>query len=185
MLDLERVSARSLGYDCNLESFSCGEHSIDDWVRKDALVQHERFRSRVVTYHEDEDPNPRGVYSLKIVLESEKEVRKTLDVRRWVTYARFPALHLQYLGVCSNHKSQGLGSYILMDVLDKFCLLAEMTGVPVLTLQTLNPDLKEYYGARNFVEYGRNGGMLISAETALKLVRGTSAVSPNGLDSGA
>lgn len=171
MLNLERVSARSLDYGCNLESFSCGEKSIDDWAHRDALVQHGRFRSRVITYHEGPDPNPRGIYSLKMVLESEKEVRKTLDVRRWVTNSWFPALHLEYLGVCSKHKSQGLGSYILMDVISKFCLLAEMTGVPVLTLQTLNPELKKYYGSRNFVEYGRNGGMLIAAETALALTR--------------
>lgn len=169
MVDLERVAARPLDHNCNLGSFSCGERSIDDWVQSQAMVRHERFRSRVVTYHEDDDLTPRALYSLKMVLEHEKEVRKTFDVKAWVSNARFPALHLEYLGVCKDHQGQGLGSVILLDAISKFCTVAQLTGVPVLTLQPLNPELRRYYGARNFVDYGRNGGMLIRAETAMKL----------------
>lgn len=171
MVDFELVRARPLESGCNLGSFSCGEKAIDDWVRTHAMVRHNRFRSRVVTFHEGDDPNPLGLFSMKMVLEQEKEVRTSMDIKAWVRNACFPALHLEYLGVCNKHRSQGLGSYMLLEVIERFCVIAEMTGVPALTLQPLNPALRDYYLARNFVDYGRNGGMLISSETAISLFR--------------
>lgn len=172
MIDYSSVASRPLDHVCNLHGFSCGEAVIDDWVRRDCMVMHERYRSRVVTYHDGDDVNPIGLFSLKLVLEHEKQVRKSpLDPGPWLTNAYFPTLHLEYLGVCRNHQGLGMGKFMLMEVVERFCVLTEAVGVPALTLQPLDESLRPFYAARNFIDYGSDGGMLLTAQTALALHR--------------
>jgi len=171
MVDFERVISCPLEAGRNLSDFSCGVSAIDDWLSRKGHVLHSKFRSRIVTYRHDDEQDVLGFYSLKIVLEREKEVRTTFDARPWVLNATFPALHLEFVGVCARHQGQGLGTYMLMECIERFCMIAETTGVPALTLQPLTPELRPYYAARNFVEYGSSGGMLLTAQTALALRR--------------
>lgn len=123
----------------------------------------------MVTAHEEGAEQPIGLYSLTLVLERTREMARAHDVRRWTRNGFFPALHLEYLGVCEEWQGQGLGSFMMMDVVSTFCLLAEKTGIPVLTLYPLNPELRPYYAERNFVPYGSGTGMVMKAETAFRL----------------
>lgn len=167
MIDLTLVASRPLDGDCNVEGFCCGEDALDSWLRRRALKHHAAYRSRIVTYHQSGEML--GFYSLKLVLEKERDVRQHFDPRAWTTSARFPALHLEFLGVCAKHQKQGLGTFMLMEALDVFCIMAETTGVPAMTLTPLGPDLREYYEQRQFTSYGSNGGMLMTAQTAIEL----------------
>ncbi|MBA4001069.1 GNAT family N-acetyltransferase [Brevundimonas sp.] len=169
---METVVGRPLADDCPLHKFQCGEDLIDQWAKKKALVGHSRFKARVMTFHAGEDPEPLGLYSLTLVLESEKEIRKTRDVTRWTRDGLFPALHLEYLGVCRKAQGQGLGTFMMMDVIAGFRQIAEKAGVPILTLRPLNPQLTPYYEKRNFICYGVSGGMMMSNETAIRLTDG-------------
>jgi len=165
---------------CRLDAFRCGEPLIDDWARRHALDRHNRFKARVVTCHDGETGALVGLYSLTLVLEQVREMKRAHDVTRWATNGVFPALQLEYLGVCERHKRLGIGSFLTMDAVTTFSRLAETTGVPVLTLQPLNADLVPYYRDRNFLPYGRGGGMMMLAETAIRLRDGTFDAPPNG-----
>jgi hypothetical protein len=96
-------------------------------------------------------------------------MRKALDVRRWTLKGMFPALHLEFVGVCEPYKKQGLGSLLMMDAITTFGHIAEKAGIPILTLYPLNKALIPYYADRNFLPYGPGDGMMMSAETAIKL----------------
>lgn len=122
-----------------------------------------------MTYHVGETPRLLGLYSLTLVLESERDIRKSTDVSRWTTRGLFPALHLEFLGVCKEHQGKGLGSFMMMEAISTFRSMAEKAGVPILTLRPLKADLERYYADRNFIPYGQNGNMMMSAKTALAL----------------
>lgn len=189
MIDYASVAARPLDHVCNLHGFECGEAIIDDWAHRRCMTMHDRYRARVVTYHVGEDINPVGLFSLKLVIEHERQVRTSFNPTPWLNNAHFPALHLEYLGVCRHHQNQGLGTFMLMEAIEKFCVMAETAGVPVLTLQPLNENLRPFYKARNFVDYGTDGGMLLTAQTALELHRTPPALKSNpanddGVDGG-
>ncbi len=128
------------------------------------------FKARVITAHEtDGQAEPIGLYSLTLVLEKERDMRKALDVNRWTLNGMFPALNLEFLGVCEPFKKQGLGGLLMMDAITTFSHLAEKAGIPILTLYPLKKDLVPYYRDRNFLPYGPGDGMMMSAETAIKL----------------
>lgn len=151
-----------------LESFTCGEQEIDKWLRKHALQKHSGYKARVCTFAEVPGSPILGFYSLRIVLEQERELRKTFDVAGWANKGSFPALHLEYLAVRKSHHGVGLGRFMMAEVQEKFCEVAELTGVPMLTLRPLNEALVPYYKDRGFVPYGRNGSMMLDARKALR-----------------
>lgn len=163
------MTTRPLEAACPLSRFDCDEATINTWARKEASPRHEKFKARVVTCHDGDGAEPIGLYSLMLVLEKEKAIRKTSDVSRWVRDGFFPALHFEYLGVAKSHQGHGVGRFLTTDAIIAFSYLAEKIGVPVMTLRPLNRELTPFYAARNFVPYGNENQMMMSAETAIRL----------------
>ena len=167
-LDFNKITLNPLAADCSLGGFSCGEPDIDDWVSKKALARHVAFKARVTAAHDDAT-RLLGLYSLTLVLERERDLRSSEGLKAFIQYGHIPTLHFEYLAVCQSIQNGGLGKYLTLDAICHFADMAERTGLPLLTLQTLNPKLIAYYGERNFVSYGSGGRMMMSAETAIKL----------------
>lgn len=168
-LDFNSISLRLLADDCPLGGFSCGEKEIDEWVHRRALTRHQGYKARVKTAHDDESGDLLGLYSLTLILERERELRSSDLFKSFIQNGYIPTLHFEYLGVCQTIQNGGLGKYLTLDAIAIFADMAEHTGIPLLTLFPLTERLRAYYGERNFVSYGSNGRMMMSAETAIRL----------------
>jgi hypothetical protein len=65
------IEFKRLSADCRRGAFSCWQRDIDKWFKDKALKHHQTLRSRVVTAHFLNTPNPVGFYALTMKLERE------------------------------------------------------------------------------------------------------------------
>jgi ribosomal protein S18 acetylase RimI-like enzyme len=90
-------------------------------------------------------------------------------------YVAFPAIHLSFLAVAEEHRRQGLGEHLLMDVFSKAAAISDHAGFFALTLQSLDEDSTAFYRSLGFTEYSENlkqPKMLYPLGDIITLVRG-------------
>lgn len=131
-----------------ISEFDCGEASLDDWLKRRALINQVSGASRtfVVT---DQDNRVCGYYALAAGAVAHQLA--TGSVRRNMPDP-IPVLVLARLAV--DHRAQGikLGAALLKDAVARAGSVAQNAGVRALVVHALNENAKAFYQHYGFAE---------------------------------
>jgi GNAT superfamily N-acetyltransferase len=129
-----------------LEDFSCGESSLDEWLRRKALPNQGTGASRtfVVT---DETGRVLAYYALAAGAVSHPEA--TGAIRRNMPDP-VPVMVLARLAVDQQAQGRQLGGALLQDALQRAVLVAQSVGVRALLVHALNERARQFYAHYGF-----------------------------------
>ena len=124
-----------------LDEFSCGEHMLDDWLRRRAIPNQARGASRTFVVA-DQDGRVYGYYAMAAGAVSHQMA--TGGVRRNMPEP-IPVMVLARLAV--DHRAQGikLGGALLQDAVNRALVVSQNTGVRALLVHSLHDRAKSFY----------------------------------------
>jgi GNAT superfamily N-acetyltransferase len=129
-----------------LDSFLCGEVSLDDWLRRRALANQLSGASRTFVVC-DEQRQVMGYYALAAGAVSQTAAAG--HVRRGMPDP-IPVLILGRLAVHSRAQGMQLGASLLRDAVRRASAVAEHAGVRALLVHALNDNAKAFYLRHGF-----------------------------------
>lgn len=143
-----RLSApQPLAADHRTEGFSCGEASLDEWLRRRALVNQTTGASRtfVVTDHQ---VHVLAYYALAAGAVSHQE--SPGSIRRNMPEP-IPVMVLARLAVDQRLQGRQVGGALLKDALRRAAAVAQNVGVRALLVHALNEHARQFYIHYGFV----------------------------------
>lgn len=140
-------SPQPLSAEHRLEDFACGESSLDDWLRRRALINQTTGASRtfVVT---DESGQVLAYYALAAGAVSHQESPGT--IRRNMPDP-VPVMVLARLAVDQRLQGQQVGGALLKDALQRAVSVAQNIGVRAMLVHALNDRARQFYAHYGFV----------------------------------
>jgi GNAT superfamily N-acetyltransferase len=146
-MSLKLSSPQPLTAEHRLEDFACGESSLDDWLRRRALINQTTGASRtfVVT---DESDQVLAYYALAAGAVSHQESPGT--IRRNMPDP-VPVMVLARLAVDQRLQGQQVGGALLKDALQRAVSVAQNIGVRALLVHALNDRARQFYAHYGFV----------------------------------
>jgi GNAT superfamily N-acetyltransferase len=154
---VQALELRRLTGSCSRAAFSCGEPDIDKWFRNKAQDDHDRMKCRVMTGHLNRNAAPIGFYSAFIKMELASDLpQENRPLLSWPG-GRYPALHLQYLGVIRPMQRRGFGTVLMGALVDDFYEVAIRSGIVALTVVAINARTADFYRKMGFVDFGEKG----------------------------
>ena len=146
-MNLKLSSPQPLSAEHRLEDFACGESSLDDWLRRRALINQTTGASRtfVVT---DESGQVLAYYALAAGAVSHQESPGT--IRRNMPDP-VPVMVLARLAVDQRLQGQQVGGALLKDALHRAISVAQNIGVRALLVHALNDRARQFYAHYGFV----------------------------------
>ena len=130
-----------------LDSFECGEPSLDDWLKRRALRNQASDASRCFVICEERTAV--GYYCLSAGGVGRGEAPKRLQRNM---PEQLPVLLLGRLAVDRRYHNLGLGTALLRDALLRAVHIAGDTGVFALMVHALSEAAKQFYLSRGFVQ---------------------------------
>ena len=147
-MSLQLSAPQPLAADHLLDGFSCGEASLDDWLKRRALYNQLSGASRtfVVT---DLDGRVFGYYAM--AAGAVAHPMATSAVRRNMPDP-LPVMVLARLAV--DHRAQGiqLGAAMLQDAVNRAVAVSQNAGVRALLVHALHERAKQFYAHYGFQE---------------------------------
>ena len=146
-MSLKLSSPQPLSAEHRLEDFACGETSLDDWLRRRALINQTTGASRtfVVT---DESGQVLAYYALAAGAVSHQEspgaIRRNMP-------DPVPVMVLARLAVDQRLQGQQVGGALLKDALQRAVSVAQNIGVRALLVHVLNDRARQFYAHYGFV----------------------------------
>ncbi len=146
-MSLKLLSPQPLSAEHRLEDFACGETSLDDWLRRRALINQTTGASRtfVVT---DESGQVLAYYALAAGAVSHQEspgaIRRNMP-------DPVPVMVLARLAVDQRLQGQQVGGALLKDALQRAVSVAQNIGVRALLVHALNDRARQFYAHYGFV----------------------------------
>ena len=146
-MNLKLSSPQPLSAEHRLEDFACGESSLDDWLRRRALINQTTGASRtfVVT---DESGQVLAYYALAAGAVSHQESPGT--IRRNMPDP-VPVMVLARLAVDQRLQGQQVGGALLKDALHRAISVAQNIGVRAMLVHALNDRARQFYAYYGFV----------------------------------
>ena len=146
-MSFKRSAPQTLSATHGLEGFSCGEPSLDDWLRRRALLNQTTGASRtfVVT---DESGQVLAYYALAAGAVSQQD--SPGSVRRNMPDP-VPVMVLARLAVDKRLQGQQVGGALLQDALRRAVSVAQNIGVRALLVHALNDRARQFYSHYGFV----------------------------------
>lgn len=144
------------------KSFSCGEATVDDWLKTKAH-QHQQKRLSATKVLVDPGGTLAGYYTLATGQvdfgDLPAEITRTLPRRA------LPVAVLAWLGVSRAHQGQGLGSLLLAQALRDCYEAGKTFAFVAVILDCVNDAAKTFYRHWDFEELpGHSHRMFLSAE---------------------
>lgn len=130
----------------DLSQFMCGEPTLDDWLRRRAMVNEASGSSR--TYVVSVGRRVVGYYTLAngAVTHAEAPGRIRRNMPDPV-----PILVLGRLAVDQNFQRQGIGTGLLRDAVLRTAQAAEIVGIRAILVHALSETAKRFYEQHGFV----------------------------------
>ena len=143
-----RLSApQPLAADHRTEGFSCGEASLDEWLRRRALVNQTTGASRTFVVSDDQG-QVLAYYALAAGAVSHQE--SPGSIRRNMPEP-IPVMVLARLAVDQRLQGRQVGGALLKDALRRAAAVAHNVGVRALLVHALNEHARQFYIHYGFV----------------------------------
>lgn len=130
-----------------LDNFSSGEVSLDEWLKRRARANQLSDSSR--TFVVADGDAVIGYYCLAAGAIGRDDAPRALRRNR---PDPIPVMVLGRLAIHSDHQQKGIGTALLRDAITRTLLAAEHVGVSALLVHALSLDAKRFYLSRGFIE---------------------------------
>ncbi|MGH9851699.1 MAG: GNAT family N-acetyltransferase [Blastocatellia bacterium] len=122
------------------KSFDCGEPSLNQYLQQQARQGAVKRISRTFVAVEDEAaPTILGYHATLVT------ILEVTQIPAKVSKSRIPALLLARLAVDQRFQGQGIGEFLLLDVLRRAVVISEQTGLHAVVLDALTDRAKDFY----------------------------------------
>ena len=149
-LDLREIRITPLQPDSHvLAGFSCGEADLDRFIVRRLAKYHSERRVRAFCATRLTGATPLGLYCLSLSSEESQKLDPS-EARHFSNQKSFPAVYIQTLAVMSRYQSQGLGTLLLVDALQRAHMIAENAAVFGVALRALNSRVETLYSKYGF-----------------------------------
>lgn len=151
--------------------FHCGEESVDDWIRTKAL-QNQRKHLSVTKVLLDPSGTIAGFYTLAIGQADFGDLPP--EVIRKLPRRALPVVVLAWLGVSTDHQSQGLGRLLLAQALRDCHGAGQTFAFVAVILDCVNDSAKAFYQRWDFEEIpGSPYRLYLSARRLSAMIEGS------------
>ena len=130
-----------LTQDHHVNSFSCGETVLDDWLKRRALANNISGASRTFVVADDEY-QVMGYYALAAGAVTHQE--STRSIRQNMPDP-VPVMVLARLAVDVRAQGMKLGAALLRDAVERCVLVSENAGVRALLVHALHDQARQFY----------------------------------------
>ena len=130
-----------LTQDHHVNSFSCGESVLDDWLKRRALANNISGASRTFVVADD-DYQVMGYYALAAGAVTHQE--STRSIRQNMPDP-VPVMVLARLAVDVRAQGMKLGAALLRDAVERCVLVSENAGVRALLVHALHDQSRQFY----------------------------------------
>lgn len=156
-----------LNADHDTTSFSCGERTLDDWLKQTALKNQSTGASR--TFVTCEGNRVIGYYALATGAvertDSPGHIRRNMP-------DPIPVMVLGRLAVDTLYQSRSLGKGLLKDAILRIITVAEHVGVRAILVHAISDEAKQFYIKQGFRESTTNDmTLMISLNEAIESAR--------------
>lgn len=127
--------------DHQLNTFNCGETSLDEWLKRRALLNQSNEASRTFVVV-DESQLVMGYYALAAGAVHHQDATRSI---RQNMPDPIPVMVLARLAVDIRTQGMQLGAGLLRDAVDRSLAVAKNTGVRALLVHALHERAKEFY----------------------------------------
>jgi predicted N-acetyltransferase YhbS len=127
--------------DHQLNSFNCGETSLDEWLKRRALLNQANGASRTFVVV-DESQLVMGYYALAAGAVHHQDATRSI---RQNMPDPIPVMVLARLAVDIRTQGMQLGAGLLRDAVDRSLAVAKNTGVRALLVHALHERAKQFY----------------------------------------
>lgn len=129
------------------KAFDCGEPPLNQYLQQQARQSAEKRLSRTfVAVAGEQSPTVLGYHATLVTTLEVNQVPAKL------TKAGIPALLLARLAVDRKSQGQGIGAFLLLDVLKRAVIIPEQTGLYAVVLDALTERAKSFYLSYGFKE---------------------------------
>ena len=149
------------------EAFSCGEESLDVYLKHYA-TQDQRRRAAAIFVLPGDDNQIRGYYSLSSTNISSLDLSEKL-LKKLPKHAYQPATLLGRLAVDQHDQKQGIGEMLLMDALCRSYELSEQIGSIAVVVDALNERVSMFYEAYGFIPFPEQKKLFLPMKTIPRL----------------
>jgi GNAT superfamily N-acetyltransferase len=129
------------------KDFDCGEPSLNQYLQQQARQSAAKHISRTFVAVEDEKTPAILGYHTTLVT-----ILEVTQVPTKISKSRIPALLLARLAVDQRFQGQGIGEFLLLDVLRRAVVISEQTGLHAVVLDALTDRAKDFYIRYGFTE---------------------------------
>ena len=131
-----------------VKTFSCGDESLDRWLRAYAGQSQHRDAARTFVTAEP-DGEVAGYYTL-VAAQVEYE-RASLNVRRGLSrHFPIPVALIARLAVATSHQGAGLGRSLLFDALQRVLRASDELAIRAVTVDALDERASSFYRTFGF-----------------------------------
>jgi predicted N-acetyltransferase YhbS len=127
--------------DHQLNTFNCGETSLDEWLKRRALLNQSNGASRTFVVV-DESQLVMGYYALAAGAVHHQDATRSI---RQNMPDPIPVMVLARLAVDIRTQGMQLGAGLLRDAVDRSIAVAKNTGVRALLVHALHERAKQFY----------------------------------------
>jgi predicted N-acetyltransferase YhbS len=127
--------------DHQLNTFNCGEPSLDEWLKRRALLNQSNGASRTFVVV-DESQLVMGYYALAAGAVHHQDATRSI---RQNMPDPIPVMVLARLAVDIRTQGMQLGAGLLRDAVDRSLAVAKNTGVRALLVHALHERAKQFY----------------------------------------
>jgi len=127
--------------DHQLNTFNCGETSLDEWLKRRALLNQSNGASRTFVVV-DESQLVMGYYALAAGAVHHQDATRSI---RQNMPGPIPVMVLARLAVDISTQGMQLGAGLLRDAVDRSLAVAKNTGVRALLVHALHERAKQFY----------------------------------------
>ena len=143
----------------NRDGFTCGEPTLDAYLRQQAAQHHRDGISTTHVLLDDAEPaRILGYYSLSAAQLLLTDLQEA-DRKRLPAYP-VPAIRMGRLAVATSEQGKGHGDYLLAHAVARSLSLREQLGVRVLLVDTLHEEAARFHRAHGFREAMANSHTL-------------------------
>lgn len=147
-----------------VSEFSCGEPSLDNWLRTEGLPAHRAGTSRTHVWEKTDSTTVLAYFSVLPTLiqgnDISRKMRGGKDLVPGFLLAKL-GLHVSLRG----HKPK-MGPLLLVDALTTICHAADLVGGRLIVVDTVNPSAQDFYRAADFQPIADTARLVMRVATA-------------------
>ncbi|MCY4197151.1 MAG: GNAT family N-acetyltransferase [Rhodobacteraceae bacterium] len=150
-MDEAPLTVEPLGAHHDRASFSCGEPSLDRYIRRQASQDAKRRVARVFVAHAHLPGRVAGYYTLSAASFEKDDL--PAEVARRLPHYPVPAAVIGRLVVGLRSQGNGLGEVLLLDAIRRVVRAGDTIGVYAVVVDALHPRASAFYERYGFASF--------------------------------